>query len=309
MKSDHQKAIALTVSLLAAGFFAAKILPHLSEARGQFQPWAVVWIAAWVMAVQGLHAWKLRVLLPSPPPWRKLLGVCLIGNFFGAVLFTQLAGDVCKLWMLKQSPANGQGNAWAILRDRLSSCAAVGLALTWAISAQWGWSVSWMILGGLILLAAAGSSWSETRLLSVLRWTQRRTGFPKGDLPQDDRHLTVPRWTLVHGLSLGIQAAGAVAVFGAMQWAGTQTVGLLDSVFLATVSALAVLVPLTAGGFGVREVSSYALLLHWGTSEAAATAGIAHLTLGFLGGAGLGAILGWLLLRSGEAEAAPALAS
>lgn len=291
--------IAGSVSLLAAGLFAGRIWPHLGAMRGHFHPWAACLIALVVLSVQGLQAWKLRLLLPQPPPFPKLLGVCLLGNFFGAMFFTQLAGDLCKLWMLGQDD-DTPGKTMAVLRDRLSSCAAVGLTLAWA-AAGGGPAASALTLT-LLAIAAALSGPGERWVVALLAWCSGRWK----SIPRFDPEAVVPpgrwRWLAVHTLSGGIQAAGALAVWAALRWAGAGLDG-TGCALLASVSALAVLLPLTAGGIGVREVSSYALLLHWGIAEPSAAAGIAHLTTGFLLGCGLGALIGWPLLKPRPAPA------
>jgi hypothetical protein len=290
-----QKRLAGTVSLLAAGMFAIEVWPHIDDTRGQFQPWAVGVIALMVIAVQGLHACKLRMLLTAPPPFSRLLAICLIGNFFGAVFFTQLAGDLCKLWLLRDGPEGQSGQPLAVLRDRLSSCAAVALTLAWALSG--GTALSSVAAPFLLIIIAAlstpgerlaGSAWQRLRD----RWKR----IPEIPIATLNSSMSSGRWLTVHALSLGVQAVGAFAVWAALWWAGASMDG-TKSVLLASVSALAVLLPLSAGGIGVREVSSYALLLHWGTGEASAAAGIAHLTLGFLLGAGTGALIGWLMIK------------
>lgn len=286
--------IAGTVSLLAVGIFVARIWPHLEASRGHFHPWAMGLIALMVLSVQGLHAWKLRLLLPAPPSFPKLLGVCLVGNFFGAMFFTQLAGDLCKLWMLGQGDEAAPGKTLAVLRDRLSSCAAVAVTLVWALSG--GGTCAWALTLALLLLTSGWSGPAERLAADLLnrlngRWKPIPTFHPEAAQP-----LSSGRWLAVHGLSAAVQAAGALAVWGALRWAGANLDG-TACVLLASVSALAVLLPLTAGGIGIREISSYALLLHWGIPEPSAAAGIAHLTTGFLLGCGLGALIGWPLLK------------
>ncbi len=290
-----QKRLAGIVSLLAAGMFLIQVWPHLDDTRGQFHPWAVGFIALMVIAVQGLHACKLRMLLTAPPPFSRLLAICLIGNFFGAVFFTQLAGDLCKLWLLREAPERQSGQPLAVLRDRLSSCAAVTLTLAWALSG--GTGLSWIVSLLFLIIVAVLSTPGER--LAATAWQGLRDHWkriPEIPIAALNPSMTSWRWLTVHALSLGVQAVGAIAVWAALSWAGASLDG-TKSVLLASVSAVAVLLPLSAGGIGVREVSSYALLLHWGTAEASAAAGIAHLTLGFLLGAGTGALIGWLMIR------------
>lgn len=72
---------------------------------------------------------------------------------------------------------------------------------------------------------------------------------------------------------------------------------LSQSTILTCVAALAVVLPLTLGGIGVREVSQYSLLLGWGIGESHVAVGVAQLTIGFLLGTAIGAVVGKLLLE------------
>ena len=109
----------------------------------------------------------------------------------------------------------------------------------------------------------------------------------------------IPNWFLVHFLSLLVQFAGVFLVYLSFSMIGSP-LGLDQSTILTCVAALAVVLPLSLGGIGVREVSQYSLLLSWGIGESRVAVGVAQLTIGFLLGTAIGAVIGKLLLDRGK---------
>lgn len=311
MRTRFFRILAILVSAAAAAVFLQRSLPHLAGAGSRFSLPATLGISFIVIALQLVNALKLRLLLPVPTSMQRLYAICLISNFFGALLSTQIAGDLSKLWILHRSRSAPGGHPLAVVRDRLSSLVAVGLVLLWGLAANALSSspANWPLHGLALLLSLLLCAWltprTERIVTSLANRISRACGM-RWRAPELPPRAETPRWTLVHACSLAIQLAGLATIAYSFGTLGTRP-GLFQTVMLSSISVAAVILPLSVGGLGVREVSSYSLLLHWGYPAPIAAAAVAHLTAGYLTGTALGGLLGWALLarRSPGPQLAP----
>lgn len=303
MSDRLRKLIPVIVSLVAAGIFGFRAIPFLLDGETACRWDTIGWIILLVIGVQLVNAVKSQALLGWTEDWGRIIGVCLVGNFFGAFFFTQLAGDVSRVWMLNGDRRSSGRYELAVLRDRVSGLFAVGFLVLSVLFLFMGIGAGFWIslLMGWIILSM-GSPLLERLFGGLANGILRLRVFRGLKLFQKLRSLQgqgwgeSPNWFLVHFLSLLVQFAGVLAVYLSFSMIGSP-LSLSQSTILTCVAALAVVLPLTLGGIGVREISQYSLLLGWGIGESHVAVGVAQLTIGFLLGTAIGAVGGKLLLE------------
>lgn len=303
MKSRNRKLITIVFSILAVGVCCFRALPLLFGSETGFDWSTVIIISSMVIFVQLLNAIKFKVLLKGDGDLASLFGVCLVSNFMGAFLFTQLAGDVSRVWMLNGSRDSDGRHEVAVIRDRLSSLAIVGIMVVWVAGSEFGlFPKSSILLVLLVVLLVMCSSLLENWLTT---WTSRLIRIPvlknnvtlrKIQTFSEHSRLPLRDWFCVHMGSLIVQLVGVLAILFSFYRLGI-SLDLYEGSLLACVSALVVIFPLTVGGVGIREISMFSMMLHWGIDEATVTAGIAQLTVAFLLGTSIGAIAGRFFLK------------
>lgn len=263
-----------------------------------------LWVAA--------YRWHLVANVYAPPvPVRILARFCFVAQFFSQLLPSTVGGDVIRTWLFQRQGSGLRPALLSILADRLFGVCAlmllVGLALTLPAAARIdpGARISILVLVtmgagalvGLILCGFLPAAWFAhnriTRLLRDLTLGLRRL-LSAG-------HRT---WALA-AVSLSIHAASIVGI-----WLISRAVGLSVGigVLLVTVpiALIAAMVPISIGGWGVREGVLVTLLAIYDVARDGALAmsllfGVA-LALASLPGAVL-----WLTTRFQSAEAAAAV--
>lgn len=159
MSGRLRKVIPLVVSLFAVGIFGFRAIPFLLDGEKVCRWDTVGLIVLVVIGVQLINALKSQALLGWKEDWCRIIGVCLVGNFFGAFFFTQLAGDVSRVWMLNGDRRSSGRYELAVLRDRVSGLFAVGFLVI---------SVPFLIMG-----------FGEAFWISlVMGWTMLAMGSP-----------------------------------------------------------------------------------------------------------------------------------
>lgn len=196
------------------------------------------------------------------------------GLFFNLCLPSSIGGDVVKAYRLADSTSGRLLAGCTVLADRLTGLAALGvLAGTALVAKEWGLDTPAALAVGAALLAAALLAFwlvvgSLDRLLDMIPEQHAARHFIAQLLPYKMRPSLMMRAV---GWSLLVQMGGSVAVALIARALG---VTLPLSVWFAVVPlvALAMVVPVSINGVGVREGGLAFLLKPAGVSTDAAVA-------------------------------------
>jgi uncharacterized membrane protein YbhN (UPF0104 family) len=232
-----------------------------------------------LVATQALSALRWRMLLgDDAPPFLYLWRLYAIGAFFSLFLPTSVGGDAVRAVAAVQSMPRSGGAVVSVVLDRalgmlaLAIYAVIGvLLLPDAIAplrqaAHWksaGPKV-WLMLGGLVIVAAAGAL-----LASRIPKLKRLIGEGVDYL----RHLRHAPGRLAAAVLLGLVVqAGYIVAW--MSLAFGLRLGIPATFFLVAVPvvSLAAMLPVTFAGIGVREGAWVLLLSRFGLASANAVA-------------------------------------
>jgi uncharacterized membrane protein YbhN (UPF0104 family) len=209
---------------------------------------------------QALSAWRWQLLLGADPPrWLDLFRIYLIGQFVGLFLPTSIGGDMVRIAAVSRVRSVGRTTS-SVLLDRGLGLGAllvyllVGVVLVPAHAAEWSdrlqlrapplWVLGITAAGLILVLVVA----FVQPIFSRIRGFTRETLSSLHDtLGREPRRLT---GALI--LSFLVQAA-YIAAWGvlALGLGLTLPVGFL--LFAVPFVSLAMMLPVTIAGFGVRE--------------------------------------------------------
>ena len=249
--------------LLAVGLWLDPVAV-INEVRGLSLPWLALGLAISVMQMM-LCAWRWRLtagLIGVPLRFRYALGEYYLAQFINQVLPGGVLGDAGRaLRHAHQTPA-AKGSAWrAVIIERASGQLAVALLTALALASSPLWHAAlggrgYLLLAS-ILAVAALLLWGALRFTATLR--QRWPGVSRWlnwvtPLKQDVLRGLLQRrvWGWQLTTSLLVVFSYALVMLCAARAIG---VTLPASALLALAPALllAMLVPLTVAGWGVRE--------------------------------------------------------
>lgn len=301
--------VAATVALMAVvlrGLEWHKLLGLLEHCDWRW------WIAGFAVGliVQTLAAIRWAALarpIGFPFPVTTFLWRFFEGLFFNLCLPSSIGGDVVKAYRLADSTPGRLLAGCTVLADRLTGLAALGVLAGTALTAkERGLDMSATLALGAVLLAAvllafwAGVG-SLDRLLALIPEQHAARHFIAQLLPYTLRPSLM---TQAIGWSMLVQIGGSVAVALIARALG---VSLPLSVWFAVVPlvALAMVVPVSINGVGVREGGLALMLKPAGVSTDAA---VAIGLLWFLATIVTGLIGGVLFLLDRKPSAAPASA-
>ncbi len=277
--------LGLTLVVLALVLWLAQPKAVLAALRG-VQPG---WLALAVMALAGQIAfsalrWQVTARALGhdvPQAWAlREYGLSVAVNTFlpGGVL-----GDLGRI--LRSRSLGWQGATASVLIERLAGQVALGLVALASLGLWLG--AKGLALGVLGLLALLMALWVAPRLRNLFG----RAWLGRG----------------IWGWQLGLTVAILAANLGGF-WAAAHSVGVaLDpaaAVALVPLTLLAMLVPLTINGWGVREGIAAALWPLWGIGAAQAVAASVAFGLACMGAALIG-LLPWLWHKRASTRAAP----
>jgi glycosyltransferase 2 family protein len=249
------------------------------------------WLVLAVLALAAqiaLSALRWRVTAQAlghdlPPLWAvREYGLSVAINTFlpGGIL-----GDVGRI--LRSRGLGWKGAAASVILERLSGQVALGMVAVMALSLWWGTWLGWalpvaMVAGGAVLLFA----------LPTLRQLLGQVWLAAGIWPSQ---LALTLVILIANLAGFWCAARAVGVLLALP----------DALLVLSLTLLAMLVPLTVNGWGLREGAAAALWPMVGITAPQAVAGSVAFGLACMGAALLG-LIPWLARADrGDTPAAP----
>jgi uncharacterized membrane protein YbhN (UPF0104 family) len=211
--------------------------------------------------------------------------------FFSLCLPSSIGGDVVKAYRVGDSTSRRLLAGCSILADRLTGLAALGVLACTAVAAEQAALSRGAVLaiGAAVLAAVLAAFWIGTRcldrILGLLPPEHAARRFIARLLPYQERPML-----LVHaiGWSFIVQMGGALVV-GLM--ARTVGVDLRPVTWFTVVPLIALLtvLPVSIGGFGVRETAMQTMLGHYGVSPDKALAvgllwSLSGVVMGMLGG-------------------------
>ncbi|HRO25863.1 MAG TPA: lysylphosphatidylglycerol synthase transmembrane domain-containing protein [Luteimonas sp.] len=303
-RSHFVLALKLVVGLTLTGALLSRMdWVALGSALRQYTPGAILAalaLTAMSMFIAGLR-WK--VLAPEIR-FSRLLKFTLIGQFYSLVLPGQISGDAVRAWRISRGVDNRARVAMSVLADRVVGLVAlllvsiVGLALSTDDFAR-------KILPPVVVLTAGIVAVLLLLRLAFVRLTLTSFVTTAGNLIPGTRTLSdklgvlILAWcdatndlrAVAMSLILGIvfQLMG-VAIFAILASCLAIELGWGDWMWIAGMTTIALLLPITLGGLGVREGTLMVILAQYSVPGEKAIA----LSFGLLSMSAAVALAGWL---------------
>lgn len=231
---------------------------------------------------------------------RALLELTLIGQFYSVVLPGQIAGELVKAYRLAKGNSDTERLAASVFVDRVIGLismlmiAGVGIALSphhlpSALSAVVGLLIAFLLIGLLALRFRALHSFVLLVVRRIERTPLRRFAPPVERTLQAWREFSGMPGRLFSSLALGIvfQCIG-IAIYAVLGANLGIVLALADWAWIVAIASIAVLLPLSVGGLGLREGALIGCLTYLGIASESAVA----LSLGVFAIMLLGALLG-----------------
>jgi glycosyltransferase 2 family protein len=181
----------------------------------------------------------------------------LVGRFFGQVLPSNIGGDVVRIWLACKAGLTPAVSISSVMADRLIGLLTVLLLVTAEMPAVVRMSPGSAVIGGLALLLIAGYGGCLVALvLDRLPARLARFRIVRGfrQFARDLRAILLrPRPAALAILCGGLcQVCDSLAVFTLAQGLGL-AVGFADCLVIVPLANLVQAVPISIGGWGVRE--------------------------------------------------------
>lgn len=232
--------------------------------------------------------WWIAVKATGPAPsYAGALRLTFLSTVFNLVLPTAVAGDLGRIWLGRRDGVDLSKGMAAALFDRIIGVAALALlvaASVFLVPSYYPDPARWLTVALVVGLAGG---------LAIVRLSARRPGsLVFGDtLSGLDQILSAPRLTaLAFSVSLASHLGSAVIASVIAGGMGVE-LPLLTSVLLFPAVILATILPVSIGGWGVRELAAIPLLRNAGLDAETAAALTIVFGLTQLVAAGLGTTL------------------
>ncbi len=223
--------------------------------------------AAVLIAAQALViAWRwhrIVVLLGGRLPPKDAVQWVFLGMFFNNALPTSVGGDAVRIWLLRKSGASLVLSIGSVAIERGTGIVVLGLMVSACVPAVWAMLdgtalrvvLAWIgpsLLAGLLVAALADrllAGWNPRGLGKSLKW-----------LGEELRRLGTQPLVLAELAALGVAASltGLLAAYLLGESLGLQ-IGFPTCIVLVGGSVLLSVLPISLGGWGVREVSMVTL--------------------------------------------------
>lgn len=264
--------IAVTVAIVVG--LVVKLSPgDLRDTFRDADPWLFAAAAALMFVVQLLVAIKWLLLLRARDvhaPFARVARLYCVGNLLSNVLPTAVGGDVYRIYrMQRESDARAADVTMSVLYERATGYGAMTCLGALGAAFHYG-----NLAIGLLTLATGASA---AGLLAVFL---PRMPFPAVRNNHMLRNLLAHRRELMAVYQMSVFSIGVQALYISTIALSGRALGIEVSwwywAFVTWVVALALLLPVTLGGLGVRESSYSALLERAGASHVqGASAGFA----------------------------------
>lgn len=238
-------------------------------------------VVAAALAIYGvavvLSAIKWRLLLPEHSVW-TLAAVTVIGYFYSIVLPGQIAGEIVKTYRLGKGRMGAERIAASVVLDKITGLLALA-ALGVAGIHLTGVFIPRPIVVGLTIFLVAGFvlmiSLASGSVYSLARRACRAAGRAVPSSPNLSRHLIlfVDAWrdflarplTVAASIAMGVVLQSLYVAVIMMIASGIGIhMQIADWLWVFVVVSLAVLLPLSLGGIGIREGAFVGMLGYLG---------------------------------------------
>ena len=216
-------------------------------------------------------AWRWRIVmtaLGTPLACARLLPIMFIGIFFNQVMPTSFGGDALRMWHVYRAGVRHDAAILGVLLERISGM--IGLTLMVAAGTWYLWAALDDVWMRMVLLAALPATLGGTLLLMALdripgRWRQWR---PVGDFLRVSadlcRIVLLARYAVpLLVLSLASNALAALSIYVFAIGLGLP-ISIWDCLALVPATVLAMLIPISFAGWGLREAAMIVLFGYLG---------------------------------------------
>jgi uncharacterized protein (TIRG00374 family) len=207
-----------------------------------------------------------------------------IGNFFNAWLFGAVGGDVVRAWLCYRVHASVRAAALSVVLDRVAALA--GIAILVLVNAPFFMSRHGNDAAVLALAALAAAGLAGIAVVSQFdrlpgRWLRWRPLRLLQGLGEATRAIFLRPAVAVPALVLAIIAQFLMGLAAYLVASSLDTgMSLADCVLLMQLVALVTALPISLGGWGVRETSMIALFAFVGVAASATL--VLSIEFGFL---------------------------
>jgi uncharacterized membrane protein YbhN (UPF0104 family) len=266
MQSRLFALVRVGVTLAIVGGLIIKLSPaELRETISDADPLLLLAAAALMFVVQALVAVKWLVLVRARDislPFLRLARVYCIGNLLSNVLPTAVGGDVYRIYRVqRETNARAADVTMTVLYERATGYGA--MTCLGALGAAFYYGDAFF---GLMALACGATA------ALVFAFVLPRIPFPAVRGDHFLRNLLAHRRELIAVYQMAIFSVAIQALYISTIAIAGRSLGIEISwwywAFATWVVALALLLPITLGGLGVRESSFSALIKHAGASAA-----------------------------------------
>jgi hypothetical protein len=238
-------------------------------------------------------------------PWRRGVAVYLLGNALGQALPASVGGDAARIWLARDEGVDVRGAARSVVIDLLAGFASLCLMMLAATPSLYHGLAPAEAAGTVLAAALLGLAIIAGVLVAgrLTRGSTARLARALATIASDVRLLLLePRHAApLLGLSFLFQSTQVTAVYALARGLHVP-LGLHHAFVLVPVVLTAMTLPLSMGGWGVRELGMVSLLGLAGVSDESAAVIAVLFGLFNLGIALVGGLVGWALRR----RAAPA---
>lgn len=263
--------LTLVLKLAVSVGLVALICRHIDGAalvgrlHGQAAQWLVATALLGLVQIALLSVRWQQILkgLGGESGFGSALAVTYMGCFFGAFLFGPTGSDVARAILARSHALGRRGIVHSVLFERVASVIGLGLAVAPLVIFDIGpFARSAPLLATLAVVPASFAG------LAVLAWLARMIGdragalfFPLRGIDRSWRRLSQnwPRFAVTIALAAAGQLLVAVEAWTLAQ-AQHLDVSLIDFAILMPPVMLVVALPISAGGWGVREGAIVAAL-------------------------------------------------
>jgi len=305
--------LAISASAVAVVVAALDVPAALDRVANQ-NPSGLALAAAAMLAQVALGALRwhvVRVKTSIRSSFAETFRIYYIGSFFSSYIWSGISGDVMRVWLTWRGGAGREAAVYSTILDRVALIA--GVAAIMLVTSPWsfvrfGFGIEgWLpcLVAAALLLGIAGLAQFDRLPPAWQRWLPLRL---LGSLGGATREVFLRPRAVMPAIGAAVmgQTAFAVAAY-AMAGSLGMNVALMDCIVVMQIVALLTAVPISVGGWGVREVSMVGLFAPIGVPSSSAL--VLSVQLGLLGLAlNLPGGIFWLLLRQEARSADPLVA-
>ena len=274
LQSRAFSALRILVTLAILAGLVIKLSPgDLRDTIGDSNPWLMLAAAALMIVVQAMVAVKWRVLLEARDvrfSFNRLVRVYCIGNLLSNVLPSAVGGDVYRVYRVqREAGVRAADVTMSVLYERATGYGAMTCIGALGAAFYYG-----NVAIGLLSLAGGGAA------ALVLAYVLPRLPFPAVRHDHFIRNLLADRREMMAVYRMAVFSLAIQALYISTIAVAGRALGIEISwwywAFATWIVALALLLPITLGGLGVRE-SSYSALIDraGGTAAQGASTGFA----------------------------------